>query len=174
VQAPFAPSGTPEHVAPPLHDWHGPLHVSTQQMPSPEQKPLAQSPPLPPASQSCPLAASHVCAAEQTWLVGHRPGAPTGTGEHVAPPLQDWHGPLHASAQQTPSLEQKPLSHSWPCAQPTPFSEVKSKPPGSKALHAANRKQTTSTAASRAAPVLCRDRRIKNAPSEAVGSRRAP
>jgi len=134
-----------------LHDWHGPPHVSAQQMLSPEQKPLAQSPPGPPASHSCPFAAPHVCAAEQSWLAGHLPGVPAGSGEQLAPPVHDWHGPLHASAQQTPSSEQKPLAQSPLCAQATPFSEVNSKPPGSKALHAANRKQTTSAAASRRA-----------------------
>ena len=72
AHAPCEPASTAEHVAPPLHTWHGPLHVSTQQTPSVEQNPLAQSPPSAPSApsaHSCPFAFAHVCAAEHAIVV---------------------------------------------------------------------------------------------------------
>jgi hypothetical protein len=123
-----------------LHDWHGPLHASAQQMLSPEQNPLAQSAPFAATSHSCPSVASHVCAAEQTWLPGHLPATPAARGLQLVPPMHDWHGPPQASAQQMLSAEQRPLAQSPPSAHGCPFSKVNSKSCGSKELHAASRK----------------------------------
>jgi hypothetical protein len=52
----------------------------------------------------------------QTWFAAHAPFEPEGRLAHAAPPGQASHGPLQASAQQTPSDEHRPL------AQPAPLS----------------------------------------------------
>jgi hypothetical protein len=163
--APCSPSANIEQVFPSLHDWHGPSQRVAQQKPSDEQNPLAQSAPCSLATHTCPLGASHVPAALQTEGLVHRPCAPAGNDEQVPSP-HDWHGPLHAVAQQIPSLEQNPVSQSalathgfavsvlqtcaalqtWPATQSRSTAQGANGSVLSKAPHAASMKPRRSTA----------------------------
>jgi hypothetical protein len=66
---PWEPAGNVEQVFPSWHAWHGPLHATAQQVLPVEQKPLAQSAPIIPATHGCPSTAAHVCVALQPWFV---------------------------------------------------------------------------------------------------------
>jgi hypothetical protein len=115
-QAPCAPSARSPHVAPPVHDAHGPKQAEAQQKSSPpEQKPLAQSLPLFAGLHIWPFEASHVPAALHASFAAHPPGVPAATSPHVVPPAHEAQGPEQATLQQKSSPpEQNPLAQSLP------------------------------------------------------------
>jgi hypothetical protein len=109
VMSAHVPSIPPVFAA--LHAWHVPVQAVLQQTPSVEQKPVSQSPLT---THVCPTTGSQAPAALHAWFAGHAPGEPTGSITHELPPAHDWQGPLHVSAQQNESAEQKPLAQSAP------------------------------------------------------------